>query len=106
MDQNEVATKLFGPSPVLFHGIGTLKKWPYVTASWWAPFPQCAGTSAPKTGTAGDCHDDEMCESFFGALEAKLLTRERFETPEQARCAIFRIIEGCGYNVPSPSQQS
>jgi putative transposase len=35
-----------------------------------------------------------MCESFFGTLEAELLMRERFDTREQARRAIFRFIEG------------
>ncbi|MDB5781910.1 MAG: Integrase core domain [Caballeronia mineralivorans] len=30
-----------------------------------------------------------MCESFFGTLEAELLTREQFDTREQARRRIF-----------------
>ena len=47
----------------------------------------------PSMGTAGDCYDNAMCESFFGTLEAELLMRERFDTREQARRAIFRFIE-------------
>jgi putative transposase len=39
-----------------------------------------------------------MCEWFFGTLEAELLMRERFDTREQARHAIFRFIEGW-YNI-------
>ncbi len=52
----------------------------------------------PSMGTAGDCYDNAMCESFFGTLEAELLMRERFDTREQARRAIFRFIEGW-YNI-------
>jgi transposase InsO family protein len=52
----------------------------------------------PSMGTAGDCFDNAMCESFFGTLEAELLMRERFDTREQARRAIFRFIEGW-YNI-------
>lgn len=49
-------------------------------------------------GTAGDCYDNAMCESFFGTLEAELLMREHFDTREQARRAIFRLLEGW-YNI-------
>ena len=52
----------------------------------------------PSMGTAGDAYDNAMCESFFGTLEAELLMRERFDTREQARRAIFRFIEGW-YNI-------
>lgn len=31
-------------------------------------------------GTAGDAYDNAMCESFFGTLEAELLSREHFPT--------------------------
>jgi putative transposase len=44
-------------------------------------------------GTAGDCYDNAMCESFFGTLEAELLTREHFDTREQARRRIFWFLE-------------
>jgi transposase InsO family protein len=48
----------------------------------------------PSMGTAGDCFDNAMCESFFGTLEAELLMREHFDTHAQARCEIFAWIEG------------
>jgi transposase InsO family protein len=52
----------------------------------------------PSMGTAGDCYDNAMCESFFGTLESELLTREHFDTHEQARGRIFWFLEGW-YNV-------
>jgi putative transposase len=52
----------------------------------------------PSMGTAGDCYDNAMCESFFGTLEAELLTREQFDTREQARRRIFWFLEAW-YNV-------
>ena len=48
----------------------------------------------PSMGTAGDCFDNAMCESFFATLECELLARTRFETHEQARQALFSFIEG------------
>ncbi|CAB3775117.1 hypothetical protein LMG29542_08499 [Paraburkholderia humisilvae] len=45
-------------------------------------------------GTAGDAYDNAMCESFFGTLEAELLSREHFATHEQARQRIFWFLEG------------
>ena len=47
----------------------------------------------PSMGTAGDCYDNAMCESFFGTLEAELLNREHFSTHEQARQRIFWFLE-------------
>ncbi|ALL64273.1 integrase catalytic region [Paraburkholderia caribensis MBA4] len=47
----------------------------------------------PSMGTAGDCYDNAMCESFFGTLEAELLDREHFGTHEQARRRIFWYLE-------------
>ncbi len=32
----------------------------------------------PSTGSAGDCYDNAMCESFFATLECELLNRRRF----------------------------
>ncbi|MBB2984701.1 hypothetical protein FHX57_007576 [Paraburkholderia tropica] len=52
----------------------------------------------PSMGTAGDAYDNAMCESFFGTLEAELLSREHFATREQARQRIFWFLEGW-YNV-------
>ena len=52
----------------------------------------------PSMGTAGDAYDNAMCESFFGTLEAELLSREHFTTHEQARQRIFWFLEGW-YNI-------
>ncbi|CAB3807989.1 integrase core domain-containing protein [Pararobbsia alpina] len=52
----------------------------------------------PSMGTAGDCFDNAMCESFFGTLEAELLTHEHFDTHEQARRRLFWFLESW-YNV-------
>ena len=48
----------------------------------------------PSMGTAGDAYDNAMCESFFGRLEAELLSREHFATHEQARRRLFSFLEG------------
>jgi putative transposase len=34
----------------------------------------------PSMGSAGDCYDNAMCESFFATLECELLDRQRFRT--------------------------
>jgi predicted SAM-dependent methyltransferase len=49
-------------------------------------------------GTAGDAYDNAMCESFFGTLEAELLSREHFATHDQARRRLFSFLESW-YNV-------
>ena len=48
----------------------------------------------PSTGTAGDCFDNAMAESFFATLECELIDRRCFRTQAQARMAIFRFLEG------------
>jgi putative transposase len=48
----------------------------------------------PSMGSIGDCYDNAMCESFFATLECELLDRHRFQTPAEARLAIFDFIEG------------
>ena len=48
----------------------------------------------PSMGSAGDCYDNAMCESFFATLECELLDRRSFATPAAARAAVFRFIEG------------
>ena len=45
-------------------------------------------------GSAGDCYDNAITESFFATLECELLDRTRFATPTQARTAVFEFIEG------------
>jgi len=52
----------------------------------------------PSMGTAGDAYDNAMCESFFGTLEAELLSREHFATHDQARRRLFSFLESW-YNV-------
>ena len=48
----------------------------------------------PSMGSVGDAYDNAMCESFFATLECELLDRHRFQTPAEARVAIFDFIEG------------
>lgn len=48
----------------------------------------------PSMGTVGDSYDNAMAESFFGTLECELLARETFNTPREARAAVFDYIEG------------
>ena len=47
-----------------------------------------------STGTAGDCFDNAMAESFFATLECELIDRRCFRTQAQARMAIFEFLEG------------
>lgn len=48
----------------------------------------------PSMGSAGDCYDNAMCESFFASLECELIDRTRFESHAIARREIFSFIEG------------
>lgn len=48
----------------------------------------------PSMGSVGDCYDNAMAESFFATLECELLDQHRFQTPEEARRAVFEYIEG------------
>jgi putative transposase len=45
-------------------------------------------------GTAGDCYDNALCESFFATLECELLDRTSFPTHAMARRELFDYIEG------------
>ena len=47
-----------------------------------------------STGSAGDCFDNAMAESFFATLECELIDRRAFRTQAEARMAIFEFIEG------------
>ena len=47
-----------------------------------------------STGSAGDCFDNAMAESFFATLECELIDRRAFRTHAEARMAIFEFIEG------------
>ena len=48
----------------------------------------------PSTGSAGDCFDNAMAESFFATLECELVNRRSFRTQAEACMAIFQFIEG------------
>jgi len=48
----------------------------------------------PSMGSAGDCYDHALCESFFATLECELLERCRFDGLAEAKRAIFEFIEG------------
>ena len=48
----------------------------------------------PSMGSAGDCFDNAMAESFFASLECELIDRSAFRNRVQAKAEIFRYIEG------------
>ena len=48
----------------------------------------------PSMGSAGDCYDNALCESFFATLECELLDLHTFPSHAKARLAIFDFIEG------------
>ena len=48
----------------------------------------------PSMGSAGDCCDNALCESFFATLECELIDRTCFPTHTIARREIFDCIEG------------
>lgn len=48
----------------------------------------------PSMGSAGDCFDNALCESFFATLECELLDRYTFHTRGEASRAVFHFIEG------------
>lgn len=48
----------------------------------------------PSMGTAGDCYDNAMMESFFATLECELIERTRFGDQSDALLGIFNFIEG------------
>ncbi len=45
-------------------------------------------------GSAGDCYDNAMAESFFATLECELVDRTRWRSHTEARMAVFDYIEG------------
>jgi len=48
----------------------------------------------PSMGSAGDCFDNALAESFFATLECELIDRRCWRTPAEAEPEIFRFIEG------------
>jgi putative transposase len=45
-------------------------------------------------GTTGGCYANALAESFFATLECELLDRRIFRTHDEARTAVFDVIEG------------
>jgi len=48
----------------------------------------------PSMGSAGDCYDNALCESFFATLECELLDGQRFKTQAKVRMDVFEFLEG------------
>jgi putative transposase len=48
---------------------------------------------AVSMGSAGDCYDNALAESFFATLECELIARSRWRTHAEARMAVFDFIE-------------
>jgi putative transposase len=48
----------------------------------------------PSMGSAGDCYDNAMIESFFATLECEMVERSRFTDHAHARVAVVGFIEG------------
>jgi len=53
----------------------------------------CEADVRPSMGSAGDCFDNAMCESFFATLECELIDRRTFHSQAEARLAVFDFIE-------------
>ena len=51
----------------------------------------------PSMGSAGDCYDNSMMESFWGTLQLEVLDTKTWETRDELATAIFEWIE-CWYN--------
>ena len=45
-------------------------------------------------GSAGDCYDNALRESFFATLECELIDTRSFRTHAEAKLAVFSFIEG------------
>ena len=46
-----------------------------------------------STGSAGDCYDNAMAESFFATLECEVIDQRSFQTQAEARMTIFEYLE-------------
>ena len=46
-----------------------------------------------STGSAGECYDNAMAESFFATLGCELIERRSFQIRAEARMAIFEYLE-------------
>jgi putative transposase len=48
----------------------------------------------PSMGSAGDCYDNALCESFFATLECELIRSVAMPSRAVARLRVFEFIEG------------
>ena len=48
----------------------------------------------PSMESTGDAYDNAMAESFFATLEREVIDHRRFNSPAEARMAIFTWLEG------------
>jgi len=48
----------------------------------------------PSTGSAGDCFDNALAESFFATLECEWLKRRTLRSKAEGERALFQFIEG------------
>jgi putative transposase len=48
----------------------------------------------PSMGSAGDCYDNALCESFFATLECELIEQKSYATRPEARLSVFDFVEG------------
>lgn len=48
----------------------------------------------PSTGSAGDCFDNALAESFFATLECEWLKRRSLRSKAEGHRALFQFIEG------------
>ena len=48
----------------------------------------------PSMGSARDCYDNALWESFFATLECELIDRRTFRSRAEAKLAVFSFIEG------------
>ena len=44
-------------------------------------------------GSAGDCFDNALCESFFATLECELIERSTFRNRAEVQMVVFDFIE-------------
>lgn len=64
----------------------------------WAFGPRLRATGLlASMGTVGDCYDNAMMESFWGAMQLELLDTKEWSTRDELANAIFEWIE-CWYN--------
>lgn len=61
----------------------------YASKSFRSKLKKCKQSMSRK----GNCWDNAVAESFFGALKSELIHRERFKTRKEAEMGVFEYIE-------------